>query len=138
MASEELKRLKESNIDFEKEVDFLYDYGNIKPEHKKLTSEILKLIEDGQNKNHNWTKIKQTIKTKFEIEEIPMMKIEDSLWFNFCKDEKLGQSLQGYKTSKDENNEDIRVPIIGFTADLEDLNNFIKRIITKVNNMKQK
>ena len=136
MASEDLKKLQESNIDFNS-VEFLYDYGNIKPEDKKLTSEVLKLVEEGQRNNHNWTKIKRDIESKFEIDPIPVMKIEDSVWFNFCKDEKLGQSLQGYKTTKDKDGNDIRVPIIGFTADLEDLNKFITNVITKINNMKK-
>jgi len=136
MSSEDLSKIRESNIDFDK-VDFLYDYGNIKPEDKKLTSEVLKLVEEGQRNNHNWTKIKRDIESKFEIDPIPVMKIEDSVWFNFCKDEKLGQSLQGYKTTKDKDGNDIRVPIIGFTADLEDLNKFITNVITKINNMKK-
>lgn len=136
MASEDLEKLQESNIDFNS-VEFLYDYGDIKPEDKKLTSEVLRLVEEGQRNNHNWTKIKRDIETKFEIDPVPVMKIEDSVWYNFCKDEKLGQSLQGYKTSKDKDGNDIRVPIIGFTSDLEDLNKFISNIITKINNMKQ-
>ena len=136
MSSEDLNKIRESNIDFDK-VDFLYDYGNITPEDKKLTSEVLKLVEQGQINNHNWSKIKKDIETKFEIDPIPVMKIEDSVWFNFCKDEKLGQSLQGFRTSKDKDGKDIRIPIIGFTADLEDLNKFIANVITKINNMKK-
>ncbi len=75
MASEDLEKLQESNIDFNS-IEFLYDYGDIKPEDKKLTSEVLKLVEEGQKNNHNWTKIKRDIETKFEIDPVPVISFE--------------------------------------------------------------
>ena len=60
----------------------------------------------------------EELKTRFEMVEIPMQNIEDSLWGQMTKDERLGQSVQGFRLTNNEKGEKIRIPHIGFSDDL--------------------
>ena len=70
--------------------------------------------------------------------EIPMQSIEDSVWGQMTKDERLGQSIQGYRQQSDKDGNKIRIPHIGFSADLDYLDDFINRIVKKVESIKNK
>jgi hypothetical protein len=65
------------------------------------------------------------IQENYKLKELPTLEIENSLWHEFTKDEKLGQSIQGYRTSTI-NGEKIRIPYIAFGADLDYLNEMIE------------
>jgi hypothetical protein len=64
-----------------------------------------------------------------------MAKIEDSLWHQFTKNERIGQSMQGFRETKDKNGKKIRIPHIGFSADLDYLDEMIQRIAQQVRNI---
>ena len=80
----------------------------------------------------------EELKTKFQLVEIPLKKIEDSIWGQLTKDERLGQSVQGFRNSTDEHGNQIRIPHVGFSADLDYLDEFVNRLVNKVNNLKTK
>ena len=80
----------------------------------------------------------EELKNKFQVVEIPLKKIEDSVWGQLTKDERLGMSMQGFRQSSDENGNPIRIPHIGFSADLDYLDEFVNRLVNKVNNLKTK
>jgi hypothetical protein len=52
------------------------------------------------------------------------------------KDERIGQSVQGFRQSIDENGNKIRIPHIGFSADLDYLDGFLNRLIQKAQEIK--
>jgi hypothetical protein len=54
------------------------------------------------------------------------------------KDERLGQSVQGFRQSTDENGEKIRIPHVGFSADLDYLDEFVNRLVKKIEGIKSK
>ena len=107
-----------------------YDYGSIKEEHKKLVEEIISLLQSRAGIPTQM--IVEELKHKFQLETIPMAKIEDSLWYQFTKNERIGHSVQGFREAKDKNGKRIRIPHIGFSADLDYLDEMIQRIVKQI------
>ena len=112
-----------------------YDYGNITDSDKKVVSEIIDLMR--QRDQVPCGMFAEELKTRFNLVEIPMKKIEDSVWGQLTKDERLGQSVQGFRQATDENGEKVRIPHVGFSADLDYLDEFINRLLKKVEGIKK-
>jgi len=114
----------------------IYDYGNISDSDKILVTEIIDLM---RNRGEvPCSMFAEELKTKFELVEIPMKKIEDSIWGQLTKDERLGQSIQGFRQVTDENGKNFRVPHVGFSADLDYLDEFVNRLVKKIEGIKSK
>ena len=114
----------------------VYDYGNISDSDKRVVREIIDLMRNrGQVPCSMFA---EELKTRFELVEIPMKKIEDSVWGQLTKDERLGQSVQGFRQSTDEKGEKIRIPHVGFSADLDYLDEFVNRLVKKIEGIKSK
>ena len=118
-------------------LDFLVDHEDISERDKKVAEDILKTIS--KNESHSLP-LKHTIsqiKENYKIEKIPLMSVEDSLWYEFTKDEKIGANIQGYTTTERDGKR-IRIPHVHFSADLDYLNDMIGRFITRINNLRNK
>jgi hypothetical protein len=102
---------------------------------KLLIEEILNILKNRKNIPLEMTI--DEIKSKFGLEEIPMMDIEETLWYQLTKDEPIGQNIQGFRISLDENQAKVKVPFIAFSADLDFLDEFVNRLVQKANNLKQ-
>ena len=113
-----------------------YDYGDISDSDKKVVREIIDLMR--QRDQVPCGMFAEELKTRFELVEIPMKSIEDSVWGQLTKDERLGQSVQGFRQSTDEKGEKIRIPHVGFSADLDYLDEFVNRLVTKIEGIKNK
>ena len=113
-----------------------YDYGNITDSDKKVVSEIIDFLR--QREQVPAGMIAEELKTRFNLVEIPMKKIEDSVWGQLTKDERLGQSVQGFRQATDENGEKVRIPHVGFSADLDYLDEFVNRLLKKIEGLKNK
>ena len=113
-----------------------YDYGNITDGDKKVVTEIIDLMR--QRGDVPCSMFAEELKTRFQMVEIPMKSIEDSVWGQMTKDERLGQSVQGFRQSTDEKGEKIRIPHVGFSADLDYLDEFINRLVKKIGDIKNK
>ena len=112
----------------------VYDYGNISDSDKRVVREIIDLM---RNRGEvPCSMFAEELKTRFELVEIPMKKIEDSVWGQLTKDERLGQSIQGFRQSTDENGKKVRVPHVGFSADLDYLDEFVNRLMIKLKGIK--
>ena len=107
-----------------------FDYGNIKECDKKLVEEIISLLQSRAGIPTQM--IVEELKHKFQLETIPMAKIENSLWHQFTKNERIGQSMQGFREAKDKDGKRIRIPHIGFSADLDYLDEMIQRIVKQI------
>ena len=107
----------------------LFDYDTVSEEHKKAVEEVINILQS--RKEVPIDVIIEEIKIRFKIKTIPTKKIEDSLWFRYTADEKLGQSVQGYTESFDKDGNKILIPYLGFSADLNYLDGFLKRLISK-------
>ena len=117
-------------------IEGLYDYGNITDSDKLLVKEIIDLLRERDQVPCGM--FAEELKTRFQLVEIPMKKIEDSIWGQLTKDERIGQSIQGFRQSTDENGEKIRIPHVGFSADLDYLDEFINRLVKKIESIKNK
>ncbi len=78
----------------------------------------------------------EELKSKFDLVEKPMKKIEDTVGGQLTKDERIGQSIQGFRQTIDENGNKIRIPHIGLSADLDYLDGFLNRLIQKASKIK--
>ena len=106
----------------------LYDYGDISESDKKVVNEIITLLR--QRKGIPVEMIIEELKTKFELVEIPMKKIEDSVWGQLTKDERIGMSVQGFRTVKQDGIESSKnTTHLVFNIDLDYLDEFVNRLI---------
>ena len=118
-----------------KDVISNYDYGDITDRDKVVVREIIDLLRAREQVPCGM--FAEELKTRFQLEEVPMQDIESSVWGQLTKDERLGQSVQGFKLSTDENGKKIRIPHIGFSADLEYLDEFVNRLTKKIKRIKE-
>ena len=101
---------------------------------KKVVKEIIDLMRD--RGKIPCSMFAEELKTRFNLVEIPMKKIEDSVWGQLTKDERIGTTIQGFRQSTNEQGEKIRIPHVGFSADLDYLDEFVNRLIKKATEVK--
>ena len=118
-----------SNVDGS-DIEPLFDYGDITERDKSVINEVISLIESRPGVPGEM--LVAELKTKFQLVTVPMMKLEDSVWHQLTKDERIGASMQGYRESNDKDGNRIRIPHIGFSADLDYLDEFVNRLATKI------
>lgn len=111
-----------------------YDYGAVSERDKLLIAEILDILKS--RKAVPVDMIVDEINHRFNLEEIPTMDITKTLWYQLTKDEPLGQQVQGFRISLDNNQTKIKIPFIAFHVDLDFLDGFVNRLVQKVNNLK--
>ena len=104
-----------------------FDYGSITQEHKKVVEEVINFFENNKKKSLEENVLE--LKHRFKLVDIPVMKYEDSLWYKFTKNERIGNSIQGFRITTDKNGKKIKIPHIAFSSDLDYLNNMIQRLI---------
>jgi hypothetical protein len=117
-------------------IESVFDYGSITERDKKLIEEVIKLMRSRPGVPSDM--VVEELKQKFELEEIPMKKIEDSVWGQLTKDERLGQSIQGFRLARDEKGNKFKIPHVGFSADLDYLDEFVNRLAKKIEGIKNK
>jgi len=124
-----------SNVDGSP-IEGVFDYGVMQYEGsaetdaqaRRFIEEFTYLLEKKKDKTVN--EVLEEFKEKFKVKKIDHYRVEDSLWYQFTKDEKLGMSLQGFRSAQ-KDGKPYRVPHIAFSADLDYLDGFINRIIKK-------
>ena len=119
-----------SNVETDKDIEPLFDYGDITDRDKSVVEEVITLLEARPGVPSEM--VIAEMKEKFQLVTIPMMKVEDSVWHQLTKDERIGQSMQGFRQTTDENGDKIRIPHIGFSADLDYLDEFVNRLAKKI------
>jgi len=129
MSEEKDKRTEMGGDDWES----LFDYGDIKERDKSVVKEVISLIQSRPGVPSDM--IIAELKEKFEIVTVPMMDMEKSVWYQLTKDERLGFAMQGYRQTTDKDGNKIRIPHIGFSADLDYLDEFASRIAKKIESL---
>ena len=114
-------------------IEGLFDYGDITERDKSVVNEVIELIQSRPGIPGDM--IVAELKTKFQLVTIPMMKVEESVWHQLTKDERIGQSMQGFRQTTDKDGNKIRIPHIGFSADLDYLDGFVNRLAQKINSI---
>jgi hypothetical protein len=126
------ERIK-SNVTGE-DIQPIVDRTALTDDQKMVLSEVLEILEGTRGKSTAASI--DNLKIQFNVAEVPMMKIEDSLWHQMTKDERIGPSIQGFKQIKDKDGNDLRIPHIAFSADLDYLDEMLNRILLKLQNLK--
>ena len=103
---------------------------------RKIVEDVLRTIKDDLKHNRPLKFSISKIEQAYKLKDVPEMKLEDSIWYNLTKDEQIGFSIQGFRETTKKDGSKIRVPHIGFSADLDYLDKMIGRFITKINNLK--
>ena len=119
-----------SNVETDKDIEPLFDYGDITDRDKSVVEEVITLLQARPGVPSEM--VIAELKEKFQLVTVPMMKVEDSVWHQLTKDERIGQSMQGFRQTTDENGDKIRIPHIGFSADLDYLDEFVNRLAKKI------
>ena len=127
--SEDGNKLAKKQND-ESPIEPLFDYGHITERDKSVVEEVVNLFEARPGIPSEM--VIAELKEKFELVQIPMMKVEDSVWHQLTKDERIGQAMQGFRQTTDKDGNKIRIPHIGFSADLDYLDQFLNRLAGKV------
>ena len=119
-----------SNVETDKEIEPLFDYGDITERDKSVVEEVINLFQARPGVPSEM--VIAELKEKFQLVTIPMMKVEESVWHQLTKDERIGQSMQGFRQTTDDEGNKIRIPHIGFSADLDYLDEFVNRLAKKI------
>ena len=119
-----------SNVETDKDIEPLFDYGDITERDKSVVEEVINLLQARPGVPSEM--VIAELKEKFQLVTVPMMKVEDSVWHQLTKDERIGQSMQGFRQTTDNEGNKIRIPHIGFSADLDYLDEFVNRLATKI------
>ena len=125
--------MSEENINDANNIEGVVDHHSesLKKEQTKVAEDILETLRENIKKDIPLKFSIEQIEINYNIKEIPTMDVETSLWYQMTKDEKIGSNIQGYRqTVKD--GKVVRIPYIAMGADLEYLDEMMKRIITKV------
>tara|TARA_Y100000004_G_scaffold194550_1_gene259436 strand:- start:1109 stop:1552 length:444 start_codon:yes stop_codon:yes gene_type:complete len=116
-------------------IDSVFDYGDVSDEQKEAVLEIIGLCEN-EFKDVPCGMFAEELKRRFETTPIPMKDYKKSVWGKLTEDERIGMSIQGFRNAKDENGKPIRIPHIGFSADLDYLDGFVNRLVKKAQEIK--
>jgi|TARA_B110000858_G_C17800855_1_gene475168 hypothetical protein len=125
--------MSEENINDANNIEGVVDHHSesLKKEQTKVAEDILETLRENIKKDIPLKFSIEQIETNYNIKEIPTVDIKASLWYQMTKDEKIGSNIQGHRqTVKD--GKRVRIPYIAMGADLEYLDEMMKRIITKV------
>ena len=129
---------KEIDINDQNTIESVVDHhpDEISQRDKKIVEDIIETLRENQKKDIPLKYSIEQIQNNFHIKEIPSMDVKTSLWYQMTKDWKVGANIQGYRqTIKD--GKKIRIPYIAMGADLDYLDNMMKRIITKIHLSKE-
>ena len=119
-------------------IDTIVSHHNddITKEQLKVAEDIVQTLKDNQQKNIPLKYSIEQIENNYHIKKIPMMDVNKSLWYQMTKDEKIGANIQGYRQAEKDGKK-IRIPYIAMGADLDYLDNMMRRLITKIRNLKE-
>ena len=108
----------------------VFDYGDITKRDKDVVTEVIEFIKTRPGVPGEM--LIEELKLKFQIVEIPMMDMKTSIWYQLTKDEKIGFAMQGYRETSDKDGKKYRIPHIGFSADLDYLDDMAQRLAKKI------
>ena len=111
-------------------IEPLFDYGDITERDKSVVNEVIEFLQTRPGVPSEM--LIEELKEKFQLVTIPMIDMETSIWYQLTKDEKIGQMSQGFRQTVDKDGNKIRIPHIGFSADLDYLDSFINRLVNKI------
>jgi len=121
-----------SNKTSKKYIKPVFNTDELNDTHKAAVSEVISILENRQGVPQHM--IIEELKQHFQIEDIPQLDQNTSLWIKLTKDYPIGASIQGWRIDRDKEGKKFKVPHISFSSDLDILDEMMKNIITDVKN----
>ena len=106
----------------------VFDYGNIKPEHQALVRDIIKRIE---NDDHN-IDLKNELSVLFKLEDENEFDLDTSIFIKYANKINLHVTKQGHITVKDGDKKPINYPIVSVCDDIRRLDELVETIMKDV------
>jgi len=98
----------------------VFDYSTLNDDHKTAAAEIAIFLE---NQGHG--ELASVIKHRFKIEEIPFYNLENSEFFNYCREAGLFCAVQGYVHENVNTPDAIQYPIVCLSDDIRSLERLV-------------
>jgi|TARA_B100001094_G_C18158405_1_gene787846 hypothetical protein len=111
------------------------DYDTITDRDKEVAETVLNRVSELTEQNVPQNIIKEKIITDFKIKQIPLLDYKKSLFWKYAKDKGLGVTQQGWREDI-VNGEQVRIPVLNMTADLDYLDAWVEEILTEASNLK--
>jgi len=106
----------------------VFDYGNIKPEHQALVRDIIKRIE---NDDHN-IDLKNELSVLFKLEDENEFDLDTSIFIKYANKINLHVTKQGHVTVKDGDKKPVNYPIVSVCDDIRRLDELVETIMKDV------
>ena len=112
-----------------------FDYDTVTDRDKEVAETVLNRVSELTEQNVPHKIIKEKVITDFKIKQVPLLDYKKSLFWKHAHDKGLGVTQQGYREDV-VNGEQVRIPILNMTADLDYLNDWVDEILTDASNLK--
>ena len=118
-----------------KSIKTWFDYDTVTDRDKEVAETVLNRVSELTEQNVPQNIIKEKIITDFKIKQIPLLDYKKSLFWKYAKDKGLGVTQQGWREDI-VNGEQVRIPVLNMTADLDYLDAWVEEILTEASNLK--
>jgi len=135
-----------SSEDFDKEIpspepemDKVFNQDDMNNEKfKRIITEIIRDIKGNAESGIPLDMFVEQLKVKYKITDYPEIDLEKNLWVKCTKDiPNFQPSLQGHRLATKPEGK-VRIPLYGYTVDVEHGEVFIKRIVENFNKVQKK
>ena len=118
-----------------KNIKTWFDYDTVTDRDKEVAETVLNRVSELTEQNIPHNIIKEKVVTDFKIKQVPLLDYKKSLFWKYAHDKGLGVTQQGYREDV-VNGEQVRIPILNLTADLDYLDAWVEQILTEASNIK--
>ena len=118
-----------------KSIKTWFDYDTVTDRDKEVAETVLNRVSELSEANVPQNIIKEKIVTDFKIKQVPLLDYKKSLFWKYAQDKGLGVTQQGYREDIIDG-EQVRIPVLNMTADLDYLNAWVEEILTEASNLK--
>lgn len=112
-----------------------FDYDTVTDRDKEVAETVLNRVSELTEQNVPHKIIKEKVITDFKIKQVPLLDYKKSLFWKYAQNKGLGVTQQGYREDV-VNDEQVRIPILNMTADLDYLDAWVEEILTEASNLK--
>lgn len=112
-----------------------FDYDTVTDRDKEVAETVLNRVSELTEQNVPHKIIKEKVITDFKIKQVPLLDYKKSLFWKYAQNKGLGVTQQGYREAV-VNDEQVRIPILNMTADLDYLDAWVEEILTEASNLK--
>lgn len=107
----------------------LLDLANVTDEQKAAVEEVIRILKSREG--IPLSIVIPEIKIAFGMEDIPMIDIKESVWYQMTKEYLQNGVIQGYKVVTNPDGSKVKVPHVAFSHDLDKLDVMLQEMAAK-------